>query len=235
MAARPAQAAVVLTSRYSEVTATAKAYGISTFGESDGPSRSDTKTKTDYGAFSGQTATASSQSAFSTDANGYAYQNSYFTLNGSNLAGASAGGDLTADGVTSSGGLALASSLSDFEFGFKVTGAPTPYTLTGNLTSNQGGGVTVRLYNVLTPGTSIQSYANNATLNASGVLPVGDYRLELWSYISVNTGGIQHATGGYQVDFAVPVPEPTAAGLLGAAGMLPLLRRRRASDETLAV
>jgi hypothetical protein len=227
LAAGPALAAVTLDARSSEVTATAKAYGVSIFGEDDGPFSSYSDSTTGLGDFVGRSASASSQSsALFTDANAYAFQNSTFTLDGANLTGASAYAEMTADGETSSGGLAIASSLDDFSFQFTVTGTSVPYALTGSLNSNQSGGVSLRLYNTAAPGTFLQSFDDNASINATGLLPPGQYRIELAGYLSANTDAIQHLTGGYNVTLALPVPEPASALLL-AAPLLTLRRRRR--------
>jgi hypothetical protein len=226
-AAGPALAAVTLDARSSEVTAAAKAYGVSLFGESDGPLSSHTDSTTGLGDFTGRSASASSQSSsLFTDANAYAFQNSTFTLDGANLTGASAYAEMTADGLTSSGGQALASSLDDFSFQFTVTGTPVPYALTGSLNSNQSGGVSLRLYNTAAPGTYLQSFDDNASINASGLLAPGQYRLELAGYLAANTDATQHLTGGYTVNLALPVPEPASAALL-AFPLLALRRRRR--------
>jgi hypothetical protein len=224
LAAGPALAAVTLDTRSSEVTAIADAFGVSLFGESDGPHSSHSDSTIGLGDFVGRSASASSQSsALLTDANAYAFQNSSFTLDGSNLTGATAYAEMTADGLTSSGGLALASSLDDFSFQFTVTGTSVPYALTGSLNSNQSGGVTLRLYNTAAPGTFLQSFDDNASINAAGLLPPGQYRLELAGYLAANTDDIQHLTGGYNVTLALPVPEPASATLLA----IPLLALRR--------
>ena len=229
VAAARARAAVTLTARYSEATAFAQAYGATNFGDGDGRPSNPRDSTTGTGGFNSSRNASSSSSSGLNEAAGYAFQTSGFTMNGSALAGANATGEMSADGTANLGGAALGSGYSEFDFAFSVTGAAAPYTLTGTLASNQGSGATFVLKT--SSGTVIKSFANNATMNESGTLAVGNYVVEMSGFVSVSPSGsgTQHGTGNFSMamDFpSAPVPEP-ATGLLVVAPAIGLLTRRR--------
>src|SRR3954471_2036304 len=83
---------VTITSRYSETTAVAKAFGVTAFGEPDGPLVTRTSSSTDFNPFNAQK-NAQSDTVQFTSTSSSAFQDSSLDLIGASLIGAHVSGD----------------------------------------------------------------------------------------------------------------------------------------------
>src|SRR6476659_856026 len=93
---------VTITSRYSETTAVAKAFGVTAFGEPDGPLVTRTSTSTDFNPFNAQKLAQSDTVQFTTTSSS-AFQDSSLNVLGAALISAQASGDTSASVSTSIG------------------------------------------------------------------------------------------------------------------------------------
>src|SRR5205823_1641324 len=120
-------------------------------------------------------------------------------------------GDTSADASTSIGE-GISSGLSEFDIEFTVSGTPSPYSVSGGMTTNLANSISLKLFNIATPGTLIQfirdTDAGASAYSRNGTLPVGSYRLEMVDFTNVDvTNGTTSRTGSYTMDLAA-TPEP---------------------------
>ena len=224
-----AQAAVIVNSRYSEVSAYA---GVqSTFPGSEPVEDRRTRTATDTGAFI-QRVTASAMITTAT-ADSEARQSSHLTFNGgTDFTGATASGESYVF-VAPTNDFALAQSLSEFVVRFTVpTGEQYNYAYTGNLTNDSGRtSVYVDVARVLGDEEYDVLFSRSGDAGAfttSGTLAAGTYEVYASSFgraIEDPAGG---GTANYTLDFSLtPVPEPATGAIAAALLALPLAGRGR--------